>query len=75
MNSCMLKSLNYSDMNILEIFIAWESRKIILFFNCSLFAGQNETDSGLSNIWLPDSFPAAHWKYSVNKVSPFQGES
>lgn len=50
MNSCMLKSLNYSNMNTLEIVIAWEWRKIILSFNCSLFAGENKTDSGLSNI-------------------------
>lgn len=50
MNSCMLKSLNYSNMNTLEIVIAWEWRKIILSFNGSLFAGENKTDSGLSNI-------------------------
>lgn len=75
----MLKSLNYSkytkNMNILDIFIVGVWRKIILSFNYSLFAGESETDSGSSNIWLPNCFPAAHWKCSMNRVSLFQGES
>lgn len=74
----MLKSLNYSkytkNMNILEICIAGKWRKIILSFNCNLFAGESETGSSLSNTWFPNCFPVAHWKCSMNKVSLFQGE-
>lgn len=61
------------NINILEIFIAREWSKIIISFNCNLFAGEIKTYSSSSIIWLPNCFPADPWKSSM--VSLFQGES
>lgn len=57
----MLKSLNYSkytkNMNILEIFIAGVEENYSLF-NCSLFAGESETNASSSNKVTSDSLTA-----------------